>query len=161
MNRDFACGCFALAIAVGYFAVATTIHASQLDDAVGPVGLPRSYAAVMAGLALILIVRGIVQHRRSTAAGQGGALAWSGGEWVRARRAAGIIAIGGLYILLVPWLGYILSLTGLIATTAYYQGGRIDLRLVVTALLGAIFMWAIFVLLLQVPQPPGIWPSII
>jgi putative tricarboxylic transport membrane protein len=161
MNRDFVCGCFTLAIAAGYYVLAASIPASQLDDAVGANGLPKIYGIVMAALSLILIARALMQHRRAPAmASPSEGPQSQGQEWLRLRRAAGMIAIGFLYILLVPWLGYILSLAGLITATAYYQGGEINLRVGVIAVLGAVFMWMIFVIVLQVPQPPGLWPSL-
>jgi hypothetical protein len=75
-------------------------------------------------------------------------------------RAAGVIAIGVLYIVLVPWLGYVLSLAMLIAATTYYQGGGLSGRVGLVAASGALFFWVLFVFFLGIPHPPGFWPTL-
>jgi hypothetical protein len=60
MNRDLVFGSAAFALAVGYYLMATTIPESLLADAVGPQGLPKTYAVLLGGLSLILIIRSIV-----------------------------------------------------------------------------------------------------
>ena len=55
MNRDVALGCLMLAVAGGYYAAATFIPESQLADAIGPQGLPKTYAVVLALLSAVLI----------------------------------------------------------------------------------------------------------
>ena len=71
-----------------------------------------------------------------------------------------MLLIGILYLAAVPWLGYILALTGLIAATTYYQGGGLNARVALVALSGALFFWVLFVAVLGIPHPPGIWPSL-
>jgi hypothetical protein len=75
-------------------------------------------------------------------------------------RVAGMLGIGTLYLVVVPWLGYVLSLTGLIAATTYYQGGGLNARVAVVALSGAVFFWVLFVAVLGISHPAGIWPSL-
>ena len=75
-------------------------------------------------------------------------------------RVGGMLAIGVVYVLLVQWLGYIFTLAALIAATAYYQGGALSRQLGVVALAGALFFWLLFVVVLHIPQPPGIWPAL-
>jgi hypothetical protein len=72
-----------------------------------------------------------------------------------------MLAIGVGYILLVPWLGYIPSLAGLIFATTYYQGGSVNRQVAVVALSGAVFFWLLFVVLMGIPQPAGFWPSLL
>ena len=71
-----------------------------------------------------------------------------------------MLVIGVVYLAVVPWLGYILSLAGLIAATTYYQGGGLNTRVAVVAVSGAVFFWVLFVAVLGIPHPPGIWPSL-
>ena len=75
-------------------------------------------------------------------------------------RVAGMIVIGAVYLAVVPWTGYILALAGLIAATTYYQGGGLNGRVALVALSGAVFFWILFVAVLGIPHPPGIWPSL-
>lgn len=165
MNKDFGFACAALAFAVGYYLMAGAIPTSLLSDAVGPGGLPKAYGVVLGGLALILMAQSLVASRRSVGAARRAA---SSGEEDRVHvprvqliRVGGMLAIGVVYVVVVPWLGYVLSLTGLIAATCYYQGGAVTRQLGVVALGGALFFWLLFVIVLRIPQPAGIWPDLL
>jgi putative tricarboxylic transport membrane protein len=148
VTGDRVLGLVMLAFAAGYYAMAAAIPESQLADAVGPQGLPKVYAVVLAALSLILIVG----SRR-------GAARESAGSGIPIGRVAGMLAIGGLYVALVPWLGYVVSLAALIAGTTYYQGGELNRRVALVACSGALFFWILFVWVLRIPQPAGVWPS--
>jgi hypothetical protein len=151
VSRDLMLGAFCLALAIGYYLMAAAIPESALSDTVGAQGLPQTYAIVLAVLSLTLIARSI---------------AGAGIELPRAThrspvlRIAGMLGIGILYLVAVPWLGYVLALTGLIAATTYYQGGGLNRRVAVVALSGALFFWVLFVAVLGIAHPPGIWPSL-
>jgi hypothetical protein len=56
-HRDLAFGGAALAISILYYWMATLVPVSQLADAIGPQGLPKVYALILAALSLILLVR--------------------------------------------------------------------------------------------------------
>ena len=151
MNRDLVFGAGCLALAAGYYRMAAAIPESALSDTVGAQGLPKTYAVVLAGLSSVLIVKSIGQAKaRATADKHASPIL----------RVAGMLLIGILYLAAVPWLGYILALTGLIAATTYYQGGGLNARVVAVALSGALFFWVLFVAVLGIAHPPGIWPSL-
>ena len=150
VTRDLIFGGVCLVVAVGYYAMSTAIPESALSDTVGPGGLPQTYAIVLAVLSSILIFRSIAGTRA-----EGGAPRRS-----PVLRVAGMLGIGILYLVVVPWLGYVLSLTGLIAATTYYQGGGLNARVAVVALSGAVFFWVLFVAVLGISHPAGIWPSL-
>jgi putative tricarboxylic transport membrane protein len=153
IDRDLAFGAVTLSLSVGYYALTGSIPRSQLADAIGPQGLPRAYAVLLAALSLILIVRSLtrtVRLKPDTTSSQ--ATLW---------RVAGMLVIGILYIVVVPWLGYLLSLAGLIFATTYYQGGAVNRQVAIVALCGAVFCWALFVRLMGIAQPPGLWPSLL
>jgi ABC-type xylose transport system permease subunit len=146
-------GAICLALAAGYYLMAAAIPESALSDSVGAQGLPKTYAVVLGALSLILIVRASIQqrsHRNPPPATLPPA----------PFRIAGMLVIGILYLVAVPWLGYVLALTGLIAATTYYQGGGLNPRVALVALSGAVFFWVLFVAVLGIPHPPGIWPSL-
>ena len=153
-----------LAIASIYYALGTTIPQSALDDAVGPRGLPRIYAIALSALAFVTLVRGLrrrdfpkVRLKPDTTDDEGKkgprtrALSW---------RFAGMTLIGILYVAVVPWLGYLISIALLIAATVWYQGGTITRRVLLVAAAGALFLWLLFVALLGIPQPSGMWSAI-
>lgn len=148
----------ALALAAGYYLMAATIPESLLADAVGPQGLPKTYAVLLGALSLILIV-GSLRKRGVTSPTANLELPIRKSR-SRLWRVAGMLGIGIAYIVVVPWLGYVLSLAGLIAATTYYQGGGLDRQVAVVASSGAVFFWLLFVLLLGIPHPAGWWPSL-
>ena len=158
MNRDAVFGGLMLALAAAYYVAAAAIPETTLADAVGPQGLPTIYAVILAALSLILLVR--------SASPQPGARSPQPEarsphpDAAPLRRAAGLLLIGILYIVVVPWLGYLLSMAALIAGTTYYQGGVVNRHVALVAVSGALFFWLLFVVLLRIQQPPGIWPSL-
>ena len=159
MNKDFAFGTLTLALSAGYYRMAARIPESQLADAIGPQGLPRTYAVLLAVLSLILIARSLI--RGTKARGTGLRTSTETRPPYVIGRVAGMLAIGVAYIVVVPWLGYLLSLAGLIFATTYYQGGSINRQVTIVAFSGAIFCWVLFVLLMRIPQQPGLWPSLL
>ena len=149
MNRDVALGAILLVIAAGYYRLAEAIPESQLADAVGPAGLPVAYAAVLAVLSLTLLARGL----RAAPPVSDGAPQVSRKILLRV---LGMLALGIGYIVAAPWLGYALALAVLIVGTSYYQGGRLDRRVLLVGACGAVVLWVLFVVLLGVRQPEGI-----
>src|SRR4051812_28738064 len=59
MNRDLVFGIATLAMALVYYALTSTIPQSQLADPVGPQGLPKTYAVILATLSVLLIARSL------------------------------------------------------------------------------------------------------
>jgi len=156
VNRDLVFGGACLALAAGYYLMASTIPESLLADAVGPQGLPKTYAVVLGGLSLILIARSLRGSMRSHRNAPPGPFPLPPAVF----RAAGMILIGVIYIVVVSWLGYVLSLAALIMATTYYQGGGLNRRVAAVAVSGALFFWLLFVILLGIPHPAGFWPSL-
>ena len=154
MSRDLLFGFATLAIAVVYYALTSMIPPSDLADPIGPQGLPRVYAFVLAALSILLIVRSLRTGRtpepRTTAPRNH-----------QSARVAGMLLIGVAYILVVPYLGYLVSVAMLIAVTTYLQGGAVNGRTLAVALSGAALFWAIFIWLLRIQYPVGLWPSLI
>ena len=149
-TKDFVLGTATLALAAAYYAAATRIPETTLADAVGPAGLPKSYAVLLAGLSGILMVRSLSQGARDSRQ------ITQHYPWLRAAR---LLLIGVAYLIIVPWLGYVASVAGLIMA-ATFEGGLVSRRVIVTAVLGAVSFWLLFVVLLGIPQPPGMWPAL-
>ena len=155
MNRDFTAGLIGLLFAVAYYAMANSIQNSQLADEVGPAGLPKIYAFALGGFSALLMARALF---RPAVAGKVRA---AGEDLFALRRALGVLAIGVAYVALVPWLGYPLAIALVIAAASLYGGGQISARLAMIAALGAFGLWFVFVFLLHIGQPAGIWPDVI
>ena len=152
MGRDLAFGGATLALSVAYYWMAAAIPESQLADAIGPQGLPKTYAVLLAALSLVLIVRAL-GIRDSNPESRAPSPESRSPLW----RVAGMLAIGIVYILVAPWLGYLLSIAALILATTYYQGGTVTRQVAVVALSGGIFFYLLFVVMMGIQQPPGWW----
>jgi putative tricarboxylic transport membrane protein len=164
-NRDLLFGIATFVVAVGYYGLTVTIPQSDLADPVGPQGLPQVYALLLAALSLILIARSLGSRKRASQNAEpenpvpsGSRIPNSGS---RAVKVVGMLLIGVAYIIVLPWLGYLLSVAALITTTIYFQGGVINGRSILVALSGAVCLWLLFVWLLGIQYPAGLWPSVI
>jgi hypothetical protein len=160
-HRDLVFGGAALAISVLYYWMTTLVPASQLADAIGPQGLPKVYAVILAALSLMLMIRS-VRDSASRKAGRKPSTMESDSSGARhadsrsrSFRAAGMLVIGIVYILLAPWLGYLLSISGLIFATTYYQGGTVNRQAALVALCGGVLFWVLFVAFMGIAQPSG------
>jgi putative tricarboxylic transport membrane protein len=158
-RREIILGCGTLAIAVGYYLLAIRIPQSDISDVIGAQGLPRTYAALLALLSIILIARATLARRR-TAPPESPAMTVGPAARHVGWRTFGMLVNGALYVALVTRLGYIVSIAGLIASTIYLQGGELNRRSIAVAAGGALLLWLLFVRLLHIPHPPGIWPSL-
>ena len=152
-SRDVWFGTVVLAVGLAYYWLTIQVPQSALDDAVGPVGLPRLYVVILVASSVVLIVRAALAGGRRDAQQRDDMPR-------RSWRFAGMLLIGVLYVVIVPWLGYLPSIALLIAGTAWYQGGAIDRRVLVVSASGALLLWLLFVAFLRIPQPPGAWTSI-
>lgn len=158
MNRDLVFGTATLAVAAIYYALASTIPPSQLADPVGPQGLPTTYAIILAALSMVLIARSMRTTNREPTNPEPPNPELS---TRRMLRVTGMLLIGVAYILVLPYLGYLLSVALLIGATTYFQGGPVNGRTVVVALSGAALFWMLFIWLLRIQYPAGLWPSLI
>jgi len=160
--RDLIFGIATLVVAILYYGVAATIPPSELADPVGPQGLPKTYAVLLAALSLLLIARSV---RRPVSNPEPSNPEPSNPEPPNPGsplpRVTGMLLIGIAYILVLPWLGYFLSIAALITVTIYFQGGSINVRSILVALSGAALFWLLFIWLLRIQYPAGIWPSVI
>lgn len=160
MNRDLVFGSATLAVAAVYYALTSTIPESQLADPIGPQGLPTTYAIVLSVLSIVLIARSLRSANREPANREPANLRIPD-PVSRILRVLGMLLIGVAYIVVLPYLGYLLSVAMLIAATTYFQGGAVNGRTIVVALSGAALFWMLFIWLLRIQYPAGLWPSLI
>jgi putative tricarboxylic transport membrane protein len=150
MTREVACGALALLLAVVYYAIAAEIPQSMLSDDVGADGVPKAIAVVLALLGVAQLARAAFRRR---AAGpddmplEGGAVHL---------RAAGVIGIGIVYMLVAPALGYPVAVAALIFAMTVYAGMPVSLRLAGVSVGGGAALWFMFVKALGVSMPVGV-----
>jgi hypothetical protein len=161
--RNLIGGIATMAIGAAYLAMASGIRASALSDSVGPAGFPKALAWAMMGLGLILCVQALMALRaqRSTvAAGRTPSTDDADTEGDVGLhgifRATGMLALGVAYLLMVRYLGYVVSIGLLIVAASVYLGAAFSWTVVAIGLAGAVAYWVVFVLVLGIPQPPGL-----
>ncbi|WP_428031708.1 tripartite tricarboxylate transporter TctB family protein [Ancylobacter sp.] len=158
MNRDLIAGAVLLAIAGAYYATIDTIAESTLSDEVGAAGLPRLLAALLALIAVVMMARAVLAAR---AARKATAAVHHPDEDeendASVPRALGLLLIGAGYVVLLPYAGYVVCVALLIAAIALYEGAARSWVVPAAAIGGATLYWAIFVKLLGVHQPAGMF----
>lgn len=154
MKRDFLSGGVLIALAAAYYIATGTIAESTLSDEIGATGLPRLLAMLLAFIGLALIARTAFVALAARRANVPQAAA-DEEEGAPLPRAVGLLLIGGAYVVLLPFVGYFLSVALLIGAVAFYEGAARSWVLPTAALGGATLYWAIFVKLLGVHQPAG------
>ena len=154
MNRDLVTGLIGLTLAIIYYFAASGIVAGQLSDDVGPDGLPRIYGWLLGLFSLILVGQALFQKVTAAVSGETN-------EAYAAWRALGVVFIALAYVAAVPFLGYPLTIAVSIAAAALYQGGRLSWPLALISVFGAAALWFVFVSLLHIAQPEGLWPDLI
>ena len=144
IGREATLGLFALALAGVYFAGATTIQESLLADAVGADGVPRILAAATAFVGAALLLRGLARPRDAASEDlPAGHLA----------RAGGLLAILVAYLVLVPWIGYLPAIAGLLGAVSLYAGAKPGRSWALMTIGGALFFWLLFTRLLGISMP--------
>jgi hypothetical protein len=110
-TRDIALGIAALAVAGTWWALAAAIPVSLLADAVGPGGVPKAMAMLMAAAGAVLVLRSVLRPTQERPARPAHG------------RAAGLLALLTAYVLALPLIGYPLAL-GLLAGRSRSMPGR-------------------------------------
>jgi hypothetical protein len=156
VTRDTGVGYGLLALAGLYWLGADQIKVSRLEGIVGAQAVPKGLAVSLAVLSVLLIAQAQLRTRPAAApAGEAEA-----GESRANLRAAGMLLIGMGYLVVVGTVGYMPAVVGLVLATALYLGQGPSARLMLLAVGLAVLYYLIFVRLLGIPLPPGIWPAV-
>ena len=161
-RKDLIGAGLALVLAGAYWVGANHIHKSSLiGKGVGADALPHALGATLAILALLLVAQTFIQRRRGPLPSDEPATANELAEAKRKHlRAAGMFLIGLGFLAVVGLLGYIPAIFLMICVTVVYNGRPMSWRIAgLAALLTAIF-YTLFDLILHIPMPSGIWPTI-
>lgn len=167
--RDVWIGLLALAFSAWYWRAAGDIPISPLDGIVNAAAVPRALAVAMMVFAAILILRALALealYLRAARRAQGPVADRPEEEGRRFTpmqhlKAIGIVVIGIVYLLVLPWLGYLPSVVLLVTATSVYIGARAGAYTLGVATGLAVIYYLLFVQLLDIPLPAGIWPGLI
>ncbi|HEV7252732.1 MAG TPA: tripartite tricarboxylate transporter TctB family protein [Mesorhizobium sp.] len=155
LKADAIAAVLLFALAIAFWFGAESLPQSRLGGAVGASGLPKLLAGLLGFLSALLFVQSLAARPAA------------GSEEPEDRdprahlRAGGILAIGAGVILALPWLGYALTMAALLLAVALFHGRVLSLRLVLGCALGGAAFHLLFVELLGVGMPPGIWPRLL
>jgi putative tricarboxylic transport membrane protein len=140
LRRDLAFAAAGLALAAAYWWAANQLPTSMLSDAVGADGVPKALAVALAALSILVGLR--VALRKDGEAPS-----------ASSARALGIAALGFLYVLLAPYIGYFMAITLLTAAAAVYYGAPRKWTVGAFALGTAGILWLMFGAMLGIPLP--------
>ena len=155
MSREVFCGVLTLAFGIVFYLAARDLPQSMLSDEVGADGVPKA-------LGVAFIILGVLQMGRARLglkAAEAGEL--SGLDLRTHARSFGMIAIGIVYMIITPVLGYPLAVALLIFTVALYAGQTLGWRLAGISAAGGIVMWFSFVKALGITMPTGIFSRLL
>jgi len=165
VNKDIAAGIVLVILAVAYWLGADSIPKSLLEGGVGAEALPKMLGVLLLILSAVLVLQTILAKRQKTEAT---AVADDATDedapavsnYVKHTRALGLLLIGIGYIVLVETVGYIVGIAYLLAAVTLFAGGATRRMVILFAVLGAVFFWVLFVEILGIHQPQGIWPKL-
>jgi hypothetical protein len=157
VDRDLVAALVMLGLAALYYAGAAGLPTTMITDPVGAAGLPKSLAVVLGLLSLLLAAKTLVRRRARRAPAPS-----DDAEAARGHRyAIGMLAIGAGYVLAAETVGYVPAIAAAILAAALYQGAGRTWRLPLVAGCGALGLWLLFVRVLDIDQPEGVWPALL
>jgi len=158
IDKDLVAGVFLILLGVVYYRAADALPRSLISDRVGAAGFPKLLASVLILFSGILVVQAILRNMRHAAGQeQEGAVE----KWRGFASAAGMLGLGAGYLLIVTRVGYLLGMVLLLAAVLRYQKEPLSAKLLLTSLLGGVFLWAFFVFALNTPMPAGPWAALL
>jgi hypothetical protein len=134
-----------------YVAAARGIEDSMLSDAVGAGGVPQGVGIAMLVAAVALFIKTFIGQETAAKAQAEAEVEEAGGLW----RTAGLVLILVGYGLLLPVLGYPLTVSLLVLASGWLAGAAFKLPLWLCAALSGPLLWGLFDQLLQVRMPVG------
>lgn len=153
-------GTVGLVFSLAYIRFASGIEDSLLADAVGASGVPVSIGGLMALASVLLLLKALTQKPTSSVPADLDEEADPDAPQNPHRLALGLLLILATYLVLLPWLGYVLAVGLLSAAVAWFAGGREAKVLFGFVLVTGPLLWFLFDFALKVKMPAGIWPTL-
>jgi putative tricarboxylic transport membrane protein len=153
-------GAVGLIFSMAYIRFASGIEDSLLADAVGASGVPLSIGGLMALASVLLLLKALTQKPTSSVPADLDEVVDPDAPQNPHRLALGLLLILATYLVLLPWLGYVLAVGLLSAAVAWFAGGREAKVLLGFVLVTGPVLWFLFDFALKVKMPTGIWPTL-
>ena len=153
-QRDRLLAVTAAVFAASLVAAARSIEDSLLADAVGAGGVPQGVGLAMAAAALALFVKSFIDADVDAAADTAAGAVVKPWRPTLLRTAA-LVLILALYGVLLPVLGYALTVSLLVGASGWLAGAAPRWPLALCALVAGPALWLLFDRLLQVRMPVG------
>lgn len=161
MLKNVICGAITLIVGIVYIIEARRLPESSLSDEIGASGFPLLIGWALVALSVFLIGQSVL-FRRQVQAEEAPSedSVWNDPKFA-AKRAAGLAAIAVAFLVLLPMAGYISALVVLIGASALYLGRPPGRDVAIVAVGGAIALWLLFVVILDIPLPAGIFEGLL
>ncbi len=164
-SADKITGAAGMLAGAAYGYTALNIEDSLLADAVGAGGVPLAVSATLFLAALILSLKAWLKSPVQTPVQSADPAVQSdaaqGGSAHPHLMAGALLLLLALYVWVLPFLGYLLSIGLLVASCAWLGGARQKRSLMLAALLAGPALWLIFDWALAIGLPMGVWPSLV
>lgn len=145
LTRDAAVGIAAAVFGLTYWLLADAVPTSMLSDQVGAGGVPKVLASALMILGVIQTWRGARHGARDAAI-----------DMSAHGRALGLLALGCVYVAVMPHLGFLLTTAVLIVAASVYAGIKMGRDILVVGAVSGVVFWAIFAKLLGIAMPAGV-----
>ena len=153
-------GSVGVVFSLAYIRFASGIEDSLLADVVGASGVPVAVGTLMAIASSLLLVKAFMQKSPPALPADADDTPTADAPQNPHRLAFGLLLILAAYLLMLPWLGYVIAIGLLSAAVAWFSGGR-DFRVLFGfVLLTGPLLWFLFDFSLKVKMPAGIWPTL-
>jgi putative tricarboxylic transport membrane protein len=157
-TADFLLGGICLVAGAIYYSVASVIPKSMLSDEIGPGGVPAVVGlAAMVVSVLIMLKAMVVWNQERLAAKLASPVTTDeaaeavGSHWLSVSLVLVLVSL----IVILPILGYIISIFLLIMVSAALSGHAKNLKLLVFSLVSSVTLYVIFHFVMSVKLPKG------
>jgi putative tricarboxylic transport membrane protein len=147
------------ALAISYLFYARGIEDSLLADSVGANGVPMGVGGLLL-LACVALFFKSGGKNKAEAVEPKEAKEEAGAEHPH-RMALGLLAILAIYVALLPFLGYVLSIGLLVGSVAWLAGARKRVSVLTCMVLAGPALWLMFDWALEIHLPVGLWPLLL
>ena len=154
-------GAVGAGLSISYLLYARGIEDSLLADSVGANGVPMGVGGLLLLASLALFGKSWVEpveKQTLPKEEEGTPLHAPAGSAHPHRMALGLLALLAVYVALLPFLGYVVSIGLLVGSVAWLAGARQRVSVLMCMLTAGPVLWLLFDWALEIRLPVGLWP---